>query len=158
MAPQALRAGSARHTRLKRNQLADPVSVDTVADSDYRPGGLVTEDHWIAHHIVPDTIVLVVVDIGTADPDGSNFHQNLTKRLTSTPPTSTPSIRGDLSPDWDLGQVLTAVEVVTEDDTVGGDLVLARVWVVGAPAGLENGQCAFELGVSSEELEQDHIV
>ena len=57
-----------------------------------------------------------------------------------------------------LGQVLVAVEVVTEDDTVGCDLVLARGWVMGAPAGLENGQCAFEPGLSSKELEQDHIV
>jgi hypothetical protein len=57
-----------------------------------------------------------------------------------------------------LGQVLVAVEVVTEDDTVGCDLVLARRWVMGAPACFENGQCAFQLGVSSEELEQDHVV
>ena len=54
----------------------------------------------------------------------------------------------------DLGQVLAAVELVTEDDTVGCDLVLARGWVMGAPAGFENGQCAFEPEVSSEELEQ----
>ena len=40
---------------------------------------------------------------------------------------------------WDLGQVLAAVELVTEDDTVGCDLVLAREWVMGAPAGFENG-------------------
>ena len=64
---------------------------------------------------------------------------------------SRPSVR-------DLGQVLVAVEVVTEDDTVGCDLVLAREWVMGAPAGLEYGQCAFEPGVSPEELEQDHVV
>lgn len=58
----------------------------------------------------------------------------------------------------DLGQVLVGVEVVTEDDTVGGDLVLACEWVMGATAGFENGQCALEPGVSSEELEQDHVV
>jgi hypothetical protein len=61
-------------------------------------------------------------------------------------------------PSLDLGQVLAAVEMVTDDDTVGCDLILARGWVMGAPAGLENGQCAFEPGISSEELEQDHIV
>ncbi len=43
-----------------------------------------------------------------------------------------------------LGQVLAAVELVTEDDTVGCDLILARGWVMGTPAGLENGQRAFE--------------
>jgi hypothetical protein len=58
----------------------------------------------------------------------------------------------------DLGQVLVGVEVVTEDDTVGGDLVLARERVMGATAGFENRKCAFEPGVSSEELEQDHVV
>ena len=57
-----------------------------------------------------------------------------------------------------LGQVLAAVEVVTEDDTVGCDLVLACEWVMGATAGFEDGQCAFEPGVSSEKLEQDHVV
>jgi hypothetical protein len=58
-----LRAGSARDARLKCNQLADPVSVEAVADVDYCPGGLVTDDHRIAYHIVADTTVLVVVDI-----------------------------------------------------------------------------------------------
>ena len=53
---------------------------------------------------------------------------------------------------------MAAVEVVTEDDTVGCDLVLARGRVMGAGAGFEDGQCAFEPGVSSEELEQDHVV
>jgi hypothetical protein len=38
-----------------------------------------------------------------------------------------------------LGQVLAAVELVTEDDTVGCDLILTRGWVMGATAGLENG-------------------
>ena len=38
-----------------------------------------------------------------------------------------------------LGQVLAAVEVITEDDTVGCDLVLAREWIMGAAAGFENG-------------------
>ena len=39
----------------------------------------------------------------------------------------------------DLGQVLVAVELVTEDDTVGCDLILARERVMGATAGFENG-------------------
>ncbi len=77
-APQALRTASTRHARLKRNQLADPASVDPVADVNHRPGGLVTDDHRIAYHIVADTTVLVVVDIGTADPDCSDFDQDLT--------------------------------------------------------------------------------
>ena len=67
-------------------------------------------------------------------------------------------VRVHASAETGLGQVLVAVEVVTEDDTVGCDLVLARGWVMGAPAGLENGQCAFEPRLSSKELEQDHIV
>ena len=73
-------------------------------------------------------------------------------------PTATHSMRGHLGPLGGLGQVLAVVEVVTEDDTVGCDLVLARGWVMGASAGFEDGQCAFEPGVSSEELEQDHVV
>jgi len=56
-------ARSARDARLKRSQLADPISVDAVADVDYCPGGLVTDDHRIAHDIVADATVLVVVDI-----------------------------------------------------------------------------------------------
>ena len=39
----------------------------------------------------------------------------------------------------DLGQVLAVVEVVTEDDTVGCDLILARKRVMGAAASFENG-------------------
>ena len=39
----------------------------------------------------------------------------------------------------DLCQVLAVVEVVTEDDTVGCDLVLARERVAGAAASFENG-------------------
>ena len=39
----------------------------------------------------------------------------------------------------DLCQVLAVVEVVTEDDTVGCDLILAREQVMGAAAGLEDG-------------------
>ena len=73
-----MRAGSARDARLKRNQLADPVSVDALADVEHRPGGFVTDDHRITHHIVADTTVLVVVDIGTADPYGINFNQDFT--------------------------------------------------------------------------------
>jgi hypothetical protein len=38
----------------------------------------------------------------------------------------------------DLGQVLAAVELVTENDTVSCDLVLARERVMGATAGFEN--------------------
>lgn len=72
--------------------------------------------------------------------------------------TATHSMQGHLGLLGGLGQVLVAGEVVTEDDTVGCDLVLARGWVMGAAAGFENGQCAFEPGVSSEELEQDHVV
>ena len=37
-----------------------------------------------------------------------------------------------------LGQVLVVLELVTEDDTVGCDLVLARKWVMGTAAGFEN--------------------
>jgi hypothetical protein len=73
-----LRTVSTRHARLKRNQLADPAPVDAVADVDHRSGGLVADDHRVAHHIVADTTMLVVVHIGTADPDGSNFDQDLT--------------------------------------------------------------------------------
>ena len=57
-----------------------------------------------------------------------------------------------------LGQILVAVELVAENDTVGCDLVLARVRLVGAATGLENGQSTFEPGLSSEELEQDDVV
>jgi hypothetical protein len=39
----------------------------------------------------------------------------------------------------DLGQVLVVLELVTEDDTVGCDLVLARERVMGAAASFENG-------------------
>ena len=39
----------------------------------------------------------------------------------------------------DLCQVLAVVEVVTEDDTVGCDLILARKRVLGAAASFENG-------------------
>ena len=37
-----------------------------------------------------------------------------------------------------LGQILVVLEPVTEDDTVGCDLVLARKRVMGAPTGFEN--------------------
>jgi hypothetical protein len=37
-----------------------------------------------------------------------------------------------------LGQVLAVVELVTEDDAVGCDLVLTRERVMGAAAGFEN--------------------
>jgi hypothetical protein len=57
-----------------------------------------------------------------------------------------------------LGQGLAAVELVTEDDTVGCDLILARKRIMGAAASFEHAQCAFELGVATEELEQDHVV
>ena len=57
-----------------------------------------------------------------------------------------------------LGQVLGAVEVVTEDDAVGCDFVLACERVVCAAAGFEYGQCTFEFGVSTKELEQDQVV
>jgi hypothetical protein len=60
-----LRASSAWDARLKRNQLADPVSVDVVTDVDYRSGGLGTDDHRIVHHILADATVLVV---GTSEP------------------------------------------------------------------------------------------
>jgi hypothetical protein len=39
----------------------------------------------------------------------------------------------------DLCQVLAVLEVVTEDDTVGCDLILARKRVMGAAASFENG-------------------
>jgi hypothetical protein len=57
-----------------------------------------------------------------------------------------------------LGQVLARVELITKDDTSRCDLILARKRVMGAAASFEHAQCAFELGVTAKELEQDHVV
>jgi hypothetical protein len=57
-----------------------------------------------------------------------------------------------------LGQVLARVELITKDDTSRCDLILARKRVVGAAASFEHAQCAFELGITAEELEQDYVV
>ena len=69
-APQALRTGSARDA-------SSATSSPTLFRS--TPS---------RHHIVADTTVLVVVDIGTADPDASNFHQDLTGGLGPAGPRS----------------------------------------------------------------------
>jgi hypothetical protein len=40
----------------------------------------------------------------------------------------------------------------------GGDVVLAQVLLVGAAAGLQHGDGAFEFGVSAQELEEYDVV
>ena len=71
---KALGACSAGHTRLQRNPLTDQAGINFCADIDDPPGGLMTDDHRLVHDVVANAPMVVVVHIGTADPNRANLH------------------------------------------------------------------------------------
>ena len=67
----------AGHTRLQRNPLTDQAGINFCADIDDRARGLVTDDHRLLHDVVANAAMVVVVHIGTADPNRANLHHHM---------------------------------------------------------------------------------
>jgi len=63
----ALITAAARLSRFDGDPLAHARRGDSFSDCDYLTGRFVSQHEWAADHEFPDSAVLVVVDVGTAN-------------------------------------------------------------------------------------------
>src|SRR6476469_10655334 len=75
----AFAAYPARYTGFQRDSLTCPRAIHSRAHRDYSPTGFVPEDERFPHDVFRDPSVLVVVHIGTADPDRADLNQDLAR-------------------------------------------------------------------------------